>query len=52
MVPFSPAQHNALPNFTVPFSLAQSGALLRLGLFLSLDLMIEANGYQTMAVSW
>ena len=52
MVPFSPAQPYALPTKTVLFCLAQSDALLRLGLSLLLDLMIEANCYQTMAVSW
>ena len=52
MVPFSPAQPDALPILTYLFCLAQSDALLRLGLFLLLDLMIEANCYQTMAVPW
>ena len=52
MVPFSPAQPDALPTLTVLFCLAQSDALRRLGLSLLLDLMVEANGYQTMAVSW
>ena len=52
MVPFSPALPDALPNLTVVFCLAQTDTLLRLGLFLLLDLMIEANCYQTMAVSW
>ena len=45
MVPFSPAQPDALPNLTVLFWLAQSDALPRLGLSLLLDLMIEANNF-------
>ena len=52
MIPFSPAQPDALPFLTVLFCLAQSDAPPRLGLSLLLDLMIEANCYQTMAVSW
>ena len=52
MVPSSPAQQDALPNLTVLFCLAQSDALLRLGLLLLVDLMIDANCYQTTAVSW
>ena len=52
MVPFSPAQPDALPILTVLFCLAQSDALPRLGLSLFLDLMIEANCYRTLTVSW
>ena len=55
MVPFSPAQPDALPILMVLmvlFGLAQSDAPPRLGLPLLLDLMIEANCYQTMDVSW
>ena len=52
MVPFSPEQPDALPTLTLLFCLAQSDALPRLGLSLLLDLMIEENCYQTMAVSW
>ena len=52
MVPFFPAQPDALPLLVVLSCLAQSDAPPRLGLSLSLDLMIEANCYQTAAVSW
>ena len=43
MVPFSPAQQDALPNLTVSILSGTSDALLCLGLFLLLDLMIEAK---------
>ena len=52
MVPFTPAQPDALTLLTILFCLAQSDALPRLELSLLLDPMIEANFYQTMAVSW
>ena len=52
MVPFFPAQLDALPLLTVLSCPAQSDAPPRLGLSLLLDLMIEANCYQTVAVSW
>ena len=52
MVPFSPAQLDALPNLTVLFCLAQSDVLLRLGLSLLLDLMTEANCSWMVAAFW
>ena len=52
MVPFFPAQSNALPLLTVLSCLAQSDALPHVGLSLLLDLMIEADCYGTVAVSW
>ena len=52
MVPFFPAQSDVLPLLTVLSCLAQSDAPPRLELSLLLDLMTEANRYQTVAVSW
>ena len=48
-VPSFPAQPDALPLLTVPFFPAQMDVLPRLGLFLLLELMIEADCYWAVA---
>ena len=50
MVPFFPAQPDALPLLAFLSCPAQSDAPPRLGLSLSLDVMIEANCYQTVVM--